>query len=744
MISSSKTSSTILYKFRSSNNFESVELPGTSARLFDIKRAIVKAKKLDSGQQIDFELSVKNASTEEEYTDESSLLPRGTRLVIGRLPAGKGQGLLAKIARAEAGMSSVGGGNVNTFSTPSGYFTIQSRAGDEDELVDSVYPANPAVENQKVPLPQAAVAAVASSSVDADSEEKELAALKAVTDQAASIYRPHTTLNRGLVPNKFGIPPPPPPPALAGGAPPRQPMNTYSTFIPPIAHSRSNASNNIKFMTTDPELKEYESKQNQVKKRATGIPRTFLMSGAESNATSTSDPGTEGDTAASIIRLQPNTIGFEALIQRGGGQSESGTAQTRSFEYALKLTATKIPEHLQCGICQGVVKNAMLVPWDTQGRAVCELCMRDNLAKNGFRCPLTGMEGVSPDDLYPNHGLRKVADLFVQEVMELMDKVVLKQQADEEAEQQREKEALFAAAPSKDLKKTIDDLDLDDNSPAAKKNKALSMQSKRKRQDPFDFDADFGGDVFDVSKDEKSLDDEMQQSSLMRPDPPVNLNRVDEERALDSDKINGIISLSDNAESKLEGDKNISCAIANGESVTVGTQRVLNTEENIIANKQSSLDTEVDPSPNSKDESSYNQALGTTDVIPLIDGSESTLDSSHIENKLSTASVQAIDRKELVKSRGPPPGYKIGPAGGVAVHGKFPPTSPAPIIKLPGSVQASPTLTKGIIHNQLRGDGNPMNGRDGFRGRGGRGRGRNFRGGYSNPLTPQVRAMNCL
>ena len=37
----------------------------------------------------------------------------------------------------------------------------------------------------------------------------------------------------------------------------------------------------------------------------------------------------------------------------------------------------------------------------------CEVCMRDGLTKSGFVCPLTGQEGVSPDDDFV---LRVLAD----------------------------------------------------------------------------------------------------------------------------------------------------------------------------------------------------------------------------------------------------------------------------------------------------------------------------------------------
>jgi hypothetical protein len=77
--------STILYKFRSATSYESISLPGTNARLFDIKKAIVKAKDLyrkndpSNRAVLDFDLTIKNAMTNESYEDENMILPRGTR-----------------------------------------------------------------------------------------------------------------------------------------------------------------------------------------------------------------------------------------------------------------------------------------------------------------------------------------------------------------------------------------------------------------------------------------------------------------------------------------------------------------------------------------------------------------------------------------------------------------------------------------------------------------------------------------
>ena len=157
--------STILYKFRSGTSFEPLPLPGTSARLFDIKRAIIRAKKLDgssSNTTLEFDLSIQNANTNEVYTNESMILPRGTRIIVRRVAAERGKGILSRMAQGGLGPLDAGStNNLGGDAADNGYYTFKSRNRDEeDEFLDVAPPPQP----------------VAAAVVD---ESKELEALKA-------------------------------------------------------------------------------------------------------------------------------------------------------------------------------------------------------------------------------------------------------------------------------------------------------------------------------------------------------------------------------------------------------------------------------------------------------------------------------------------------------------------------------------------------------------------------------------
>ena len=469
----------ILYKFRSATNFETLPLPGTQARLFDVKRAIVRAKKLDrtsaQGPGLEFDLSIRNANTNEEYTDESILLPRGTRVVVQRMPAARGHGLLARIARADAGggTAPLGAGG---YQAKAGFYEIAAGGRDDDEFVSSSAPPPPA------PGPV--------------NEESELAALRAVTDQAG--VNAHGSITTSSGPGKAGFSAPP---AGSGGPPRGGPGGGPGGGFRPPPAGRPNA---------DPELREAERRDqlaNQPKKTGRGIPRTFLsLTQPPITDGGGAAEGEEGEGAGDLgSTLQPNAIGFEALLSRGGGASASGpgSAKRRDLQYALDLTATTVPDHLRCGICTKVVNNAMLVPWDPEGRTTCETCIRDGLTQNMFRCPLTGIEGASPDDLMPNIGLRKAAELFVQGVMDKMDDVLQEQEREEEEERKR-REAEEAAGKTSGVGKNEPSAGdgIDDDRGAVLTKRSPAKKGRSHDADLFGEggDDDFGGDVFDVDE----------------------------------------------------------------------------------------------------------------------------------------------------------------------------------------------------------------------------------------------------
>ena len=602
-------SSTILYKFRASSTFEALPLPGSAARLFDVKKVIVKANKLDAGS-MEFDLAVRNADTNEEYADESMLLPRGTRIIVQRLPAARGQGFLARMARNEHG-GGIGNSYHHQQQHPSGYYNIDNRTreNEEEEFVESSNNA-PAAEI---------------------SDDKELAALQAVTSMqpdGPTMVGGRSTVMANHRGGRGGLPQPAGMGGPTGGSKP--------SFNP---SSNNNKQGNATYYrpNADPELREKEQKL-MPKKRATGIPRTFLSL--------SSPPQTDGSKEGEgeqVPLLQPNKQGFKDLVSRGGGQSESTAGTRRDLDYVLKLTSTTVPEHLKCAICNTVVKNAMLLPWDSEGRTVCETCIRDALTQNGFRCPLTGMDGVSPDDLIANVGLRKAADMFIKSVMEKVDEI--------EKQQVQETENTTEDTTEQNSEKNV--LDGEGAEKGVIVSKRMSLSSRKKPDDDIfgTGDEDFGGDVFAVEGKNGSTDDPESETNNNEQEPDT-MNK--DATSVAKTDPNGAINNNSNKRSAKDTDN-----LGNDDSSTSKVVTLNNKETN-----NAQKDATNDPL-NFRADSSSSQVFTNDGITDKASNKEFVEKSTPPKAQPPTSSHMRFHRR-----RGPPVGYAMGPAGGAVVSAR--------------------------------------------------------------------------
>ena len=161
------TPTTILFKFRHqamssslspssstsmSTRWSSISFAGSYPRIFDIKRAIVRKSGLGRGKSCDFDFIIRNAMTGELYDDELMRLrvaqtqweqgnnrddkKEGVKsLIVERVPAARGQGLLVRFARMDAGLNFK---SMKKYGNPDaanrGFYDY--RIIDEDEFVD--------------------------------------------------------------------------------------------------------------------------------------------------------------------------------------------------------------------------------------------------------------------------------------------------------------------------------------------------------------------------------------------------------------------------------------------------------------------------------------------------------------------------------------------------------------------------------------------------------------------------------
>uniref|UniRef100_A0AAX7TNV5 DWNN domain-containing protein n=1 Tax=Astatotilapia calliptera TaxID=8154 RepID=A0AAX7TNV5_ASTCA len=74
----------IHYKFSSRLSYDTVVFDGVHITLNELKRQIMGREKLRAG---DCDLQITNAQTKEEYTDSDSLIPKGSSVIVRRIPS---------------------------------------------------------------------------------------------------------------------------------------------------------------------------------------------------------------------------------------------------------------------------------------------------------------------------------------------------------------------------------------------------------------------------------------------------------------------------------------------------------------------------------------------------------------------------------------------------------------------------------------------------------------------------------
>ena len=609
--------------------------------------------------------------TKEDYNDDTMLLPRGTRLIVQRLPAARGQGLVARFARADAGLAVQSAPTVrygNQLAAESGYYTVQNH--DEDEFLDvnrsdAIGSNNNANANadlkSSLGVNHTAAAAIAAPDVTSasstsnytninnnmnmhtlqvqngphttsDDNDDEMAKLNAILPgQTNASYGSNPMTRSAVQPPKFSSNPTS---ISASSSGINQHANNKFKHNP---HHLLQQNNYPQRPNADPTLREMEQQQqqlegNQKSKKKTGIPRTFHQPDDNKNC-------------------KAFETGFNQLRDRGGGQSVSASGKKMDLEYALQLTATTIPEHLQCGICAQVAKDALFIPWDEDGRTACDLCMRKGLSENRLRCPLTGQDGVSPDDLKPNKGLRKAVDVFVKGVMEKMAKIVKQKEVDDELEREEEEKKKAMSMNKEEEKMNEYEGNLLER--GAILNRGMIKKNVKKIVE----DDDFGGDVFDVTREEEETNGYEEE------------NHAEEQNLKEKNGTNGIGSddvgtrIGDNMK-EIE-DNTISKNVAADDDNVEKSKNVGENTDSVTTNAHSKNDVDSSSILQSQQHQQHDENNKSIQNRNEIHNNNSPDQPQSNTRPMSpkTSSNTVVNRREMLKNRGPPAGYVMGPAG---------------------------------------------------------------------------------
>ncbi|KAK3068712.1 hypothetical protein LTS18_000552, partial [Coniosporium uncinatum] len=93
--------SSVFFKFKSSKEPQRIAFDGTGITVFELKREIITISGLGDGS--DFDLSICAEDSNEEYTDDTEIIPRSSTVVARRLPAARpGHGKAARYISGKA------------------------------------------------------------------------------------------------------------------------------------------------------------------------------------------------------------------------------------------------------------------------------------------------------------------------------------------------------------------------------------------------------------------------------------------------------------------------------------------------------------------------------------------------------------------------------------------------------------------------------------------------------------------
>lgn len=95
-------SSSVHFHFRSSKEAQRIVFDGNGITVFELKRKIISGL----GDGTDFDLNIFDESTNEEYDDDTTIIPRSSSVVARRVPAARpGHGKAARYVSGKAPVS---------------------------------------------------------------------------------------------------------------------------------------------------------------------------------------------------------------------------------------------------------------------------------------------------------------------------------------------------------------------------------------------------------------------------------------------------------------------------------------------------------------------------------------------------------------------------------------------------------------------------------------------------------------
>ncbi|KAK7951602.1 DWNN domain-containing protein [Apiospora aurea] len=352
-------SSSVFYKFKSQKEPSRVEFDGTGISVWELKRDIIKQSGLGDGT--DFDLFIYAEDYSEEYSDDTTIIPRSTTVVARRQPATKpGAG---RAARYVTGKMPVNARN-------------SSR---REQHTKTVKPSTAGLAQMSTALTEeeklAAIFQVQSDQWQAQQEEMA---------HQAPVYKPGAK--------------------KPANVPDHDPPNGYVCF----RCGRKGHWIQVCPTNDDPE---FDNKPRV--KRTTGIPRSFLKTVDKS--TLQQNEGEDG--VKPLAGLMVNAEGDYVIAEPDKASWAQFQAKTKTSAAAQKAASEEDKELEEKGLLCAVDKKLFIDPMKTPccEKTYCNDCITNALIESDFVCPACQTEGVLIDDLKTDEEASKKIQEYLKE-----------------------------------------------------------------------------------------------------------------------------------------------------------------------------------------------------------------------------------------------------------------------------------------------------------------------------------------
>ncbi|KAI0073516.1 DWNN-domain-containing protein [Panus rudis PR-1116 ss-1] len=389
--------SSVFYKFKSQKDESRVTFDGTGISVFDLKKEIILANNL--GKANDFDLAIFDRSSNEEYKDDSTIIPRASSVIVKRVFVRPGKGKAAMYLSG-TGTSSTGapdqggtksGGGAGSHSWHRGNMSkrFDGRDRDEHSNAQSSKPAPTPVKTSITQDEEAAAMAAMFQAQTANWEETQ----EKMSQLVSSLWD-FLVLVVVSSSNELDF--------LLGSRGAHHQHRQPDRPLPPsyVCYRCGQKGHWIQDCPTNND-RDYDNRPRI--KRTTGIPRSFLKA---------------------IENPDAGKIGHGVMVTPEGGyvvaQPDSGTwhkqlSRHKALTEAEVREKTPTDSSLACPIDNKLFRDAVKTP--CCGTIYCEECIQTHLLERDFKCPNCGVKVASLDKLIADKPSRtKVGEYIAKEI----------------------------------------------------------------------------------------------------------------------------------------------------------------------------------------------------------------------------------------------------------------------------------------------------------------------------------------